>query len=93
MNFFKEKILMTISIGFLGTDLVKKLILKFIELLENQNGIKAINDFMQIQSGHYEANKFENSEIYHWNGFIPLINLKKQLYSFLKWYLNYFIKI
>ena len=67
-------------------------ILRFIEILENLIGINAIKEFMPIQPGDVEETEADNSKIYNWTGFKPNTNLEEGVSSFVKWYLNYYIK-
>ena len=65
-------------------------LLKFIEILENAIGKKAIKNFMPIQPGDVKATSSNNSRLQDWVKFEPLVNIEKGVENFIKWYRKYY---
>ena len=64
-------------------------LLTFIEIIENNLGIKAKKEFLKMQLGDVEATFSDLISIDKWVGFKPTTTIEEGLEKFIKWYLNY----
>ena len=65
-------------------------LLRFIEILEDALGVKAIKNFQPMQSGDVEATAASTDLLYDWIKFRPQTSLEYGLRQFAKWYLSYY---
>tara|TARA_B100000212_G_scaffold317287_1_gene272834 strand:+ start:33856 stop:34899 length:1044 start_codon:yes stop_codon:yes gene_type:complete len=65
-------------------------LLKFIEVIEENLGIKAIKNFKPIQPGDVEATAASTELLEEWVGFKPFTSIEIGVKNFIKWYLNYY---
>ncbi len=65
-------------------------LLKFVEILENEIGKKAIKIFKPIQSGDVNSTFSDNAKLFEWVNFKPSITLEDGIKSFIIWYKNYY---
>ena len=65
-------------------------LLRFIDILEDQLGIKAVKNFLPIQPGDVEATAANTDLLESWIGFKPSTSIEIGLNKFAKWYLDYF---
>ena len=65
-------------------------LLDFIEVLEENLGVKAIRDFQPIQPGDVEATAANTDLLEAWTGFKPSIPIETGVNRFAKWYINYY---
>ena len=63
---------------------------KFIEILEDSIGIKAIKNFSEMQPGDVEGTYADCSKLQEWIGFKPKTNLIEGIDNFVNWYRNYY---
>ena len=69
-------------------------LLKFIEILENELGKKAIRNLKPIQPGDVNVTYSDNSKLKEWINFKPSTSLEDGIKRFIFWYKNYYqIKI
>ena len=66
-------------------------LLKFIEILEQEIGIKASKDFQPMQSGDVEITYADTSRLNKWIDFTPKTTIEEGINKFIKWYKDYFI--
>ena len=66
--------------------------MKFIELLEQSLGKKAIKDFQPMQAGDVIDTAADTSALESWIDFRPSTPLKKGIEHFAKWYTEYYAK-
>jgi len=67
-------------------------LMKFIETLESEIGIKAIKNFKEIQPGDVVATAAETSKIQDWIKYKPNTSLKDGIKKFVKWFSDYYGK-
>ena len=65
-------------------------LLKFIEILENNIGIKAIKNFEEIQPGDVIATSSNTDRLNEWIGFNPKTSIEDGVKNFVNWYKEYF---
>ena len=65
-------------------------LIKFIEILEEQIGIKAIKRFKSMQPGDVVATSSDNAKLKAWIGYSPNTSLESGITKFLKWYFDYY---
>ena len=65
-------------------------LLRFIEILENELGVKAIKNFMPMQPGDVESTSAKTKLLENWVNFKPSISIEIGVHRFVKWYLNYY---
>ena len=65
-------------------------LMQFIEVLEDNLGIKAIKNFQTMNSCEMLNTEADTSRFEKWINFKPQTNLEKGIYKFLKWYKNYY---
>ena len=65
-------------------------LLRFIEILEEHLGVKAIKNFLPIQPGDVEATAANTDLLDSWVGFKPSISIETGVENFVKWYINYY---
>tara|TARA_B100000579_G_C22847926_1_gene865556 strand:- start:5318 stop:6343 length:1026 start_codon:yes stop_codon:yes gene_type:complete len=65
-------------------------LLKFIGLLEDNLGVKAIRNFQPIQPGDVEATAANTDLLEAWIGFKPSTSIEIGVQNFSKWYLDYY---
>ncbi|KGF96684.1 dTDP-glucose 4,6-dehydratase [Prochlorococcus marinus str. MIT 9201] len=67
-------------------------IMKFIEVLEDIIGIKAIKNFSEMQPGDVETTYADCSKVNDWIDFIPQTSLIKGIEIFIDWYKDYYFE-
>ena len=67
-------------------------LLRFIELLENELGVKAIKNFQPIQPGDVEATAANTDLLHSWIDFKPSTSIESGVHNFAKWYIDYYHK-
>ena len=65
-------------------------LLRFIEILEYELGLKAIKNFLPIQPGDVEATAANTDLLESWIDFKPRISIEIGVKKFAKWYLDYY---
>ena len=65
-------------------------LLRFIEILENSLGVKAIKDFQPIQPGDVIATSAQTTSLEEWIGFKPYTKIEKGIEIFSKWYKDFY---
>ena len=65
-------------------------LLRFIEILEDELGFKAVKNFLPIQPGDVEATSANIDLLENWVGFKPSYSIEKGLSKFAKWFLDYY---
>ena len=65
-------------------------LLRFIEVLEDEFGIKAIKNFLPIQPGDVESTAANTDLLENWIDFKPSIEIEIGVNKFAKWYLDYY---
>ena len=65
-------------------------LLRFIEILEDQLGVKAIKNFLPIQPGDVESTAASTDLLDAWVGFKPSTPIEIGVKDFAKWYINYY---
>ena len=66
-------------------------LMKFIEILEDEIGIKAIKKFEPMQMGDVKSTFADTSKIEEWISFKPKTELKLGINKFVNWYRKYYI--
>ena len=64
-------------------------LLKFIDLLEEFFGVKAIKDFHPLQPGDVVATAADTTALESWTGFRPSTPIEQGVESFAEWYCKY----
>ena len=67
--------------------------MRFIEILEENFGVKAIKNYEPIQPGDVEETYADTKELFKWIGFSPETSLEEGLKNFSEWYLNFYKNI
>ncbi len=67
-------------------------LLKFIELLENELGIKAKKEFMPIQAGDVISTASDTDCLKKWIDYSPVTTIEKGVKSFVDWFFSYYCK-
>ncbi len=65
-------------------------LLKFIEVLENELGVKSIKNFLPMQPGDVESTSAKTNLLENWVNFKPSTSIEIGVHKFAKWYLNYY---
>ncbi len=65
-------------------------LMKFIEILENELGIKASKKFMPMQKGDIKATFSDSTQLQKLTGFKPSTSLEVGIKEFVSWYKNYY---
>ena len=65
-------------------------LLDFIKCLEEEIGIKAIKDYVEMQPGDVKATEADTSEIESYVNFKPKTSLKNGIKNFYAWYKKYY---
>ena len=65
-------------------------LLRFIEILENEIGAKAIKNFLPMQPGDVESTAAKTDLLENWINFRPSTSIETGVHKFAKWYLNYY---
>ncbi len=65
-------------------------LLRFIEILEDFLGVKAIKNFKPIQPGDVEATAANTNLLKSWIGFKPQTSLEFGVDKFARWYIDYY---
>jgi len=65
-------------------------LLRFIDILEDELGVKAIKNFLPIQPGDVEATSADTDLLESWIGFKPLTSIEVGVKKFSEWYINYY---
>ncbi len=65
-------------------------ILKFVEILEDELGIKGLKEFMPIQPGDVVQTAADTELLENWINFKPSTPIKKGINIFAKWYKDYY---
>tara|TARA_X000000368_G_scaffold305325_1_gene243628 strand:- start:12563 stop:13594 length:1032 start_codon:yes stop_codon:yes gene_type:complete len=63
---------------------------KFIELIENSLGKKAIKDFLPLQPGDIESTCSDSTKLEKLTGFTPSTSIEEGIENFVDWYLDYY---
>lgn len=64
-------------------------LLEFIEILEEQLGIKAEKNMMPMQPGDVEQTWADVEDLYNYIGYRPEVNIEDGIAAFVKWYEEY----
>ena len=67
-------------------------LLRFIEILEDELGFKAIKNFLPIQAGDVESTSANIDLIENWVGYNPSYAIETGLNKFAKWFKDYYKK-
>ena len=65
-------------------------LMKFIELLEENLGVKAKKVFESMQAGDVKSTLSDNTRLYDWIKFSPIVNIEEGTKKFTKWFLDYY---
>ena len=65
-------------------------LLEFIELLENELGIKSLRNYEDMQPGDVQHTSSDSSSLKNWVGEINYTSIKKGVKHFIKWYKDYY---
>ena len=65
-------------------------LLRFIEVMEQALGRKAVKDFQPIQPGDVIAAAADTSDLEKWINFTPSTSIEDGIQNFVKWYFKYF---
>jgi UDP-glucuronate 4-epimerase len=65
-------------------------LMRFIEILENELGKKAIKEFLPMQPGDVPATFADTSALKEATGYSPKVSLEEGIKHFARWYLDYF---
>ncbi len=65
-------------------------LLKFIEILEDELGIKATKKLLPMQPGDVEATYSNTSLLNDWINFSPTISIEQGVHEFVKWFKSYY---
>ena len=65
-------------------------IMEFIEIIEDELGIKANKIFTEMRPGDVKKTFADLNEIENWIGYKPKINIKEGMKRFVKWYKSYY---
>ena len=65
-------------------------LLSFIEILEEELGLKAIKNFMPIQPGDVISTHADLTKLDNWIGFSPKTPLREGIKKFVNWYKEYY---
>ena len=62
----------------------------FIDLLENEIGIKAKKNYIEMQPGDIQETYSDNQLIYEWSGYKERTSLDKGIKEFIRWYKDFY---
>ena len=65
-------------------------LLNFIEILEEEFGIKAIKEFLPMQPGDVKETESDISALQEWIDFCPETSLQAGINKFATWFLDYY---
>ena len=65
-------------------------LLKFIEILEDELGIKANKRFLPMQPGDVIATYADTSLLNDWINFLPTTSIELGIHKFVKWFKSYY---
>ena len=65
-------------------------LMRFIELLEDELGVKAIKVFKSMQQGDVMATAADMKKLNDWLGFTSRTSIEKGIKLFVDWYKNYY---
>jgi UDP-glucuronate 4-epimerase len=65
-------------------------LLKFIEILEEKLGVKAVKNFLPLQDGDVEATYADIDDLTRETGFTPSTSIEAGIDNFVKWYRDYY---
>ena len=65
-------------------------LMKFIEAIEDELGIKAIKNFLPMQTGDVKGTLASNSLLYKLTGFSPQTNYKDGVKEFVRWFRSHY---
>ena len=65
-------------------------LMNFIEILENEIGIKAIKNFKEFQKGDVQSTFASIKLLEKWTGFKPYTPINEGIRKFIDWYKNYY---
>jgi UDP-glucuronate 4-epimerase len=65
-------------------------LMKFIEILEEHLGKKAVKNFLPMQPGDVQSTFADVDDLMKDVGFKPKTNIKDGLKEFVKWYINFY---
>ena len=65
-------------------------LLRFIEVMEQALGRKAVKDFQPIQPGDVIATAADTSDLEKWINFTPSTSIEDGIQNFVEWYFKYF---
>ena len=65
-------------------------LLRFIEIMEEALGRKAIKDFQPMQPGDVVATAADTEALEQWIGFKPITSIKKGVNQFISWFQTYY---
>ena len=66
--------------------------MEFINIIEDNLGIKAKKEFMPIQPGDVEKTFADTENLEKWINFKPGTSIDEGIKNFISWYLNYYKK-
>ncbi len=65
-------------------------LMRYIEIMEQEIGKKAIINFMPIQPGEIEKSEADNTSLYEDFDFKPTVNVEEGVRNFVKWYRDFY---
>ncbi len=65
-------------------------LMRYIEIMEDEIGKKAVINFMPIQPGEIEKSEADNSRLYKDYGFKPKTNVDEGVRNFVRWYRRFY---
>ena len=65
-------------------------LLRFIEILEAELGVKAIKNYLPMQPGDVESTAAKTDLLENWINFKPSTSIEIGVHSFAKWYIDYY---
>ncbi len=65
-------------------------LLRFIEILEEELGVKAIKNFLPIQPGDVESTSAKTDLLENWINFKPSTSIELGVHKFAEWYLDFY---
>ena len=65
-------------------------LLRYIEAIENEVGLKAEKIMLPMQPGDVEATIADTSNLENWIGFKPNTPVKKGVKNFVNWYMDFY---
>ena len=64
--------------------------MNFIEILENEIGIKAIKNFKEFQKGDVQSTFASIKLLEKWTGFKPYTSINEGIKKFIDWYKTFY---